>query len=287
VHAALGRGDGDVEDGGDVLVRPALDVAQDERRPGFEWKRTDLGDEPGDVLALPGRDVRGQRPGRRGLGAYTTLQLGFRLERLRVRPAASSPLQRLVDGDSVQPRERRRVASEAVEVAPGLDERVLGGLLHVARIVEETPEDGADAAFEQADKLAEGVEVAFPRAPEQRPFGIFHRGDATKPRSLACDRPAARSIQEFVSILLFAINGSHGETAKHMSAYAEGELTGYRRWRVSRHLARCEMCQALYRSFLATLDSLRGLVREEPPADPDFPARVIERLREDDRDDAG
>jgi anti-sigma factor RsiW len=90
-----------------------------------------------------------------------------------------------------------------------------------------------------------------------------------------------------VSILLFAINGSHGETARHMSAYAEGELTGYRRWRVSRHLARCEMCQALYRSFLATLDSLRGLAREEPAADPDFPARVIERLRKDDRDDPG
>jgi anti-sigma factor RsiW len=90
-----------------------------------------------------------------------------------------------------------------------------------------------------------------------------------------------------VSILLFAINGSHGETARHMSAYAEGELTGYRRWRVSRHLARCEMCQALYRSFHATLDSLRGLAREEPPADPSFPARVIERLRKDDRDDAG
>ena len=31
VHAALGRGDGDVENGGDVLVRPAFDVAQDER----------------------------------------------------------------------------------------------------------------------------------------------------------------------------------------------------------------------------------------------------------------
>jgi hypothetical protein len=287
VHAAFGRGDGDVENGGDVLVRPALDVAQDEWCPRLERKRTDLVDEPGDVLALPSRDVRRQRPGGRGLRAHATLHLGYRLERLRVRPTASSPLQRLVDGDSVQPRERRRLAAEPVEVAPGLDERVLGRLLHVARIVEQASEDGPDAAFEQADELAEGVEVAFPRAPEQRPFRIFHRGDATKPRSLACDRPPARGIQEFVSILLFAINGSHGETARHMSAYAEGELTGYRRWRVSRHLARCEMCQALYRSFLATLDSLRGLVREEPPADPDFPARVIERLRKDDRDDPG
>jgi anti-sigma factor RsiW len=90
-----------------------------------------------------------------------------------------------------------------------------------------------------------------------------------------------------VSILLFAVNGSHGETAARMSAYAEGELTGYRRWRVSRHLARCEMCKALYHTLLATLDSLRGLAPEEPPVEPDFPARVIERLREGQRDDAG
>ncbi|MGH3034089.1 MAG: anti-sigma factor family protein [Gaiellaceae bacterium] len=90
-----------------------------------------------------------------------------------------------------------------------------------------------------------------------------------------------------MSILLFAINGSHGETARSMSAYAEGELTGYRRWRVARHLARCEKCQALYRSFLATLESLRGLSRDEPPADPGFAARVLQRLRDEGRDDAG
>ncbi|MGH3022007.1 MAG: hypothetical protein ACRDNR_17885, partial [Gaiellaceae bacterium] len=99
-------------------------------------------------------------------------------------------------------------------MAPGLHEGVLRGLLDVARIVEDTTEDGPDAALEQLDELAEGIEVAFPRASEQRPFRILHRGDATKPRSLACDRPTGRRIQEFVSILLFAINGSHGETAR-------------------------------------------------------------------------
>lgn len=72
-----------------------------------------------------------------------------------------------------------------------------------------------------------------------------------------------------------------------MSSYLEGELTGYRRWRVARHLARCEKCRALYRSFLATLDALRGLGREEPAADPDLPSRVVERLRDEDRDDEG
>jgi anti-sigma factor RsiW len=87
-----------------------------------------------------------------------------------------------------------------------------------------------------------------------------------------------------VSILLFALNGSHGETARSLSSYAEGELAGYRRWRVSRHLARCEKCQALYRSFLSSLESIRVLGREEPPADPEFTAGVLERLRAEGRD---
>jgi hypothetical protein len=114
-----------------------------------------------------------------------------------------------------------------------------------------------------------------------------HLEDATSLVSLACDGLGRRRIQETVSILLFAINGSHGETARSISAYADGELTGYRGWRVARHLARCEKCQALYRSFLTTLESLRGLGREEPPPNPDVASRVLERLRDEDRDDAG
>jgi anti-sigma factor RsiW len=80
--------------------------------------------------------------------------------------------------------------------------------------------------------------------------------------------------------LLFPLNGSHEETARHMSAFAEGELAGYRGWRVSRHLARCAKCQAVYRSFLATLSALREVGREQPPPDEDFVARVAKRLAE-------
>jgi hypothetical protein len=83
-----------------------------------------------------------------------------------------------------------------------------------------------------------------------------------------------------VGVLLFALNGSHAETARHMSAVAEGELGGYRGWRVHRHLARCAKCQALYRSFLSTLVALRELGRDDPPPDEDFVARVSERLVE-------
>jgi anti-sigma factor RsiW len=80
--------------------------------------------------------------------------------------------------------------------------------------------------------------------------------------------------------LLFPLNGSHEETARSMSAFAEGELRGYRGWRVSRHLARCAKCQAVYRSFLATLSALREVGGEQPPADEDFVARVAKRLGE-------
>jgi len=79
----------------------------------------------------------------------------------------------------------------------------------------------------------------------------------------------------------YLLHGSHGETQRLMSAYAEGELRGYRRWRVARHLAKCEMCGALYRSFLAALDNLRVLGRHEPSPKPEIADSIVARLRED------
>ena len=64
-----------------------------------------------------------------------------------------------------------------------------------------------------------------------------------------------------------------------MSDYAEGALHGWRRIRVSRHLARCDLCGAAYRSFLATLAGLRLLSRREPPARPELADEVVERVR--------
>jgi predicted anti-sigma-YlaC factor YlaD len=65
-----------------------------------------------------------------------------------------------------------------------------------------------------------------------------------------------------------------------MSEHAEGELRGYTRWRVSRHLAKCEMCRALYRGFLEALERLRKLGRDEPPPKPEIADSVIARIRE-------
>jgi hypothetical protein len=285
VHAALGGGDRDVHQGGDVLVRPSLDVVEDERRARLEGKQAQLGEQARHVLVLSGRDVRRQRPPGSRLGTDASLELDRLLERLRVQAPPPVSLQRLVDCDPVEPGERGRLAAEAIEMPPRLHERVLRRLLDVAVIVEEAGEHSPDAPLEDADELGEGVEVALLRPQEQRGFRMGHREDASSLVSVACDGPGGQRIQEIVSILLFAINGSHGETARSMSEYAEGELSGYRRWRVARHLARCEKCQALYRSFLATLESLRGLGREEPPSDPDFASQVLKRVREEGRND--
>jgi len=87
-----------------------------------------------------------------------------------------------------------------------------------------------------------------------------------------------------MTILEHALHGSHEETASLMSAYVDGELRGYRRWRVMRHLARCAVCRAAYESVLATLDGLRALARHEPPARPELAVQVVERIRRSEGD---
>lgn len=72
-----------------------------------------------------------------------------------------------------------------------------------------------------------------------------------------------------------------------MAAHAEGEFRGYSRWRVSRHLAKCEMCRALYRSLLEALDALRKLGRNEPPPKPEIADSVIARIRESEGERGG
>jgi len=87
-----------------------------------------------------------------------------------------------------------------------------------------------------------------------------------------------------VTTLMHALYGSHEETQELMSAYHEGELSGYRRWRVMRHLAKCEVCRELYDSVVAMLGGLRELGRREPPPDPTIADRVVERLRQTEED---
>lgn len=72
---------------------------------------------------------------------------------------------------------------------------------------------------------------------------------------------------------------SCAETVQRLSAYVEGELRGVRGLRVRRHLVRCELCQAILRSLLATVESLGRLGRDQPAPQPGLADTVIERIR--------
>jgi anti-sigma factor ChrR (cupin superfamily) len=78
----------------------------------------------------------------------------------------------------------------------------------------------------------------------------------------------------------YLLHGSHEETQRLMSEHAEGELRGYTRWRVARHLVKCERCGALWRSFLAALGHLRQLGQSGPEARPEIADSVLARIRE-------
>jgi predicted anti-sigma-YlaC factor YlaD len=85
----------------------------------------------------------------------------------------------------------------------------------------------------------------------------------------------------------YLLHGSHEETQRLMSEHADGELRGYTRWRVSRHLVKCDMCRALYRSFLEALNALRKLRRDEPQPKPEIADSVIDRIRKSEGEPPG
>jgi anti-sigma factor RsiW len=76
-------------------------------------------------------------------------------------------------------------------------------------------------------------------------------------------------------------NGTCHETGEHLSEHLEGELSGLRRLRVARHLARCELCQAVLRSLIRTLQELRSLAQVAPAPAPSVVPAVVARIREE------
>jgi predicted anti-sigma-YlaC factor YlaD len=69
------------------------------------------------------------------------------------------------------------------------------------------------------------------------------------------------------------------ETRDRLSDYLEGGLGSHTRTRISRHLARCEHCQALLQSLTRTLEQLRSLGRIDQGApEPATVRAVIERI---------
>jgi anti-sigma factor RsiW len=79
------------------------------------------------------------------------------------------------------------------------------------------------------------------------------------------------------TMILDQMRWSHTETRRVLSAYAEGRLRWPTRWRVSRHLARCEPCRSLYESLLETLASLRRLGQADVEGRAQLTADVLER----------
>jgi anti-sigma factor RsiW len=75
------------------------------------------------------------------------------------------------------------------------------------------------------------------------------------------------------------LTAGHEETAAHLSDLVDGELSGFRRSRVERHLHRCDGCRALLRSLAATVERLRDFSRREMQADPALADRVVARLQ--------
>ena len=73
--------------------------------------------------------------------------------------------------------------------------------------------------------------------------------------------------------------GSHDETAQYLSEHVEGELRGLRRWRILRHLARCQPCSAALHSLVRTLEGLRALGRTELEPKPSVAEAVVVRIR--------
>ena len=69
---------------------------------------------------------------------------------------ATDAHQCLVHGDSVHPRPHRGFTAERSRVAPHADERVLGDLENILRVVEDPTDDRDDSSFVVADEFREG-----------------------------------------------------------------------------------------------------------------------------------
>jgi predicted anti-sigma-YlaC factor YlaD len=79
-------------------------------------------------------------------------------------------------------------------------------------------------------------------------------------------------------VLSSVLYGSCAETGARLSDYLEGELRGFRRFRVAGHLARCERCRAVLASLARTVEQLRALGRDQPEID-SVAETVVDRIR--------
>jgi anti-sigma factor RsiW len=81
-----------------------------------------------------------------------------------------------------------------------------------------------------------------------------------------------------VNRILLALGASCERTAQRLSEHADGELRRFRRLRVEAHLAVCDGCRTVYRSLIATVETLRAVGQVEPEAQPQLAEAVRKRI---------
>jgi predicted anti-sigma-YlaC factor YlaD len=83
-----------------------------------------------------------------------------------------------------------------------------------------------------------------------------------------------------MSVIERLLVGGCEETRERLSDIVEGEARGIRGWRARAHLARCELCQAVYESLLRTVERLRALGEaDRPPSSGSVADAVLDRVR--------
>ena len=91
---------------------------------------------------------------------------------------------------------------------------------------------------------------------------------------------AGRGIQSNMGVIERLLLGGCEATRERFSQIAESEARGIRGWRARAHLARCELCQAVYESLLRTVERLRALGEtDRPPSSGSVADAVVERVR--------
>jgi predicted anti-sigma-YlaC factor YlaD len=93
---------------------------------------------------------------------------------------------------------------------------------------------------------------------------------------------AGRGIQSDMGVIERLLMGGCDGARERLSDIAEGEARGIRGWRARAHLARCELCQAVYESLLRTIERLRDLGETDRPISSGSVAdAVTERVRQE------
>lgn len=82
-----------------------------------------------------------------------------------------------------------------------------------------------------------------------------------------------------MSVIDRVLYGGCGETRARLSDVLEGNLGRVRGWRVRGHLARCELCRAVYESLVRAVERLRSLGSADPAPAGWVADAVAERVR--------